>query len=375
MSLSAAQARLLRRPYTEVRRVQEQQPVEAKNALHGNVYARQKPEKHIPCHADHFRRLWRAERPHRVDEGGGGNARREQRRASRRIRPAAGNSSHAEMLEPKVASEFRDVARPIDQCAVVLKGGKPKARPLGRDDPDAQTPRRLVHQPEHEPRSGRSMETEDREPTLRAIFRVAQFPAVGQDDVTVFGGGGIACRTEPVDRRVHVKHFLPDVEWGARLDICLPPPMLAHRRRDRTANDVTGRTQDGRLPSRYMDPFQAFRGEVDRLFDDFPGGLPTFSNLRQTFPTEQTLTPALDVKETEKELDVRTSTWPASQRQTSNDDPDGVLTIGARKRASRRGALRQGRAERHATEAPGAGESGKEDRDQEQLRPAKLPRP
>ena len=64
------------------------------------------------------------------------------------------------------------------------------------------------------------------------------------------------------------------------------------------ANDVTGRTQDGRLPSRYMDPFQAFRGEVDRLFDDFLGGLPTFSNLR--VPTERTLTPAWDVKETEK---------------------------------------------------------------------------
>ena len=55
------------------------------------------------------------------------------------------------------------------------------------------------------------------------------------------------------------------------------------------ANDVTGRTQDGRLPSRYMDPFQAFRGEMDRLFDDFLGGLPTLSNLRQTFPTEQLL--------------------------------------------------------------------------------------
>jgi HSP20 family protein len=55
-----------------------------------------------------------------------------------------------------------------------------------------------------------------------------------------------------------------------------------------------------------MDPFQAFRGEMDRLFDDFLGGeLPTFSNLRQSFPAAQVLTPALDVKETEKELVVK----------------------------------------------------------------------
>lgn len=53
-----------------------------------------------------------------------------------------------------------------------------------------------------------------------------------------------------------------------------------------------------------MNPFQAFRGEMDRLFDDFPGGMPTFPNLRQSSVAAQALTPALDVKETEKELVV-----------------------------------------------------------------------
>ena len=55
------------------------------------------------------------------------------------------------------------------------------------------------------------------------------------------------------------------------------------------ANDVTGKGQDGRLPSRYMDPFQSFRGEMDRLFDDFLGGLPTPSNLRQSLPADKLL--------------------------------------------------------------------------------------
>src|SRR5208337_3506031 len=102
------------------------------------------------------------------------------------------------------------------------------------------------------------------------------------------------------------------------------------------ADDVTGKGQGGRLPSRYMDPFQAFRGEVDRLFDDFPGGLPTFSNLRQTFPTEQTLTPALDVKETEKELVVKAGLPGIDEKDLQLTIQDGVLTVRGEKKSERK---------------------------------------
>ena len=63
------------------------------------------------------------------------------------------------------------------------------------------------------------------------------------------------------------------------------------------------------------------------LFDDFPGGLPTLSNLRQTFPTEQTLTPALDAKETEKEAAVKAGPPGLDAKDLQLTIQDGVLTM------------------------------------------------
>ncbi len=102
------------------------------------------------------------------------------------------------------------------------------------------------------------------------------------------------------------------------------------------ADDVTGKGQGGRLPSRYMDPFQAFRGEMDRLFDDFLGGLPTLSNLRQTFPAAQVLTPALDVKETEKELVVKADLPGIDEKDVYLTIQDGILTMRGEKKGERK---------------------------------------
>ncbi len=106
------------------------------------------------------------------------------------------------------------------------------------------------------------------------------------------------------------------------------------------ADDVTGKGQGGRLPSRYMDPFQAFRGEMDRLFDDFLGGLPTFSNLRQSFPAAQVLTPALDVKETEKELVVKADLPGIDEKDVQLTIQDGVLTMRGEKKSERKDSAR-----------------------------------
>jgi HSP20 family protein len=46
------------------------------------------------------------------------------------------------------------------------------------------------------------------------------------------------------------------------------------------ADDVTSKGQGGRLPSRYQDPFQSFRTDMDRLFDSFLGGAPSLTSLR-----------------------------------------------------------------------------------------------
>ena len=102
------------------------------------------------------------------------------------------------------------------------------------------------------------------------------------------------------------------------------------------ADDVTGKGQGGRLPSRYMDPFQAFRGEVDRLFDDFLGGMPTFPSLRQSSVAAQVLTPALDVKETEKELVVTADLPGIDEKDVNLTLQDGVLTMRGEKKSERK---------------------------------------
>jgi HSP20 family protein len=101
------------------------------------------------------------------------------------------------------------------------------------------------------------------------------------------------------------------------------------------ADDVTGKAQGGRLPSRYLDPFQTFRSEMDRLFDDFLGGLPTFSNLRHSFPAAQVLTPALDVKETEKELVVKADLPGIDEKDLHLTLQNGVLTMQGEKKSER----------------------------------------
>ena len=40
----------------------------------------------------------------------------------------------------------------------------------------------------------------------------------------------------------------------------------------------TERSGRGEIAPRYSDPFGALRSEMDRLFDSFMGGLPTFSS-------------------------------------------------------------------------------------------------
>ena len=75
---------------------------------------------------------------------------------------------------------------------------------------------------------------------------------------------------------------------------------------------------------------------MDRLFDDFLGGLPTLSNLRQTFPAAQGLTPALDVKETEKELVVKADLPGIDEKDIQLTIQDGVLTMRGEKKSERK---------------------------------------
>jgi HSP20 family protein len=99
------------------------------------------------------------------------------------------------------------------------------------------------------------------------------------------------------------------------------------------ADDVTSKGQGGRLPSRYQDPFQSFRTEMDRLFDSFLGGMPSLASLRQGFPSTQVITPTLDVKENEKEIVVKADLPGMDEKDINLTVHNGVLSLRGEKKS------------------------------------------
>jgi HSP20 family protein len=102
------------------------------------------------------------------------------------------------------------------------------------------------------------------------------------------------------------------------------------------ADDVTGKGQGGRLPSRNTDQFHSFRTEMDRLFDSFFGGLPALTSLRRSLPAGEGLTPAWDVKETEKELVVKADLPGIDEKDIQLTIQDGVLSLRGEKKSERK---------------------------------------
>ncbi len=99
------------------------------------------------------------------------------------------------------------------------------------------------------------------------------------------------------------------------------------------ADDLTSKGQSGRLPSRLQDPFQSFRTEIDRLFDNFLG-LPSLTGLHQGFPSApQMMTPTLDVKENEKEIVVKADLPGMDEKDINLTIHNGVLSLRGEKKS------------------------------------------
>ena len=98
------------------------------------------------------------------------------------------------------------------------------------------------------------------------------------------------------------------------------------------ADDVTSKGQSGRVPTRYQDPFQSFRTEMDRLFDSFLGGMPSLTGFRQGF-TEAQMTPTLDVKENEKEIIVKADLPGMVEKDINLTIHNGVLSLRGEKKS------------------------------------------
>ena len=103
------------------------------------------------------------------------------------------------------------------------------------------------------------------------------------------------------------------------------------------ADDVTSKGQGGRLPSRYQDPFQSFRSEMDRLFDSFLGRAPSLTSLRQGFSGAQIMTPTLDVKENEKEIVVKADLPGMDEKDINLTIHNGVLSLRGEKKSEHTG--------------------------------------
>jgi HSP20 family protein len=93
------------------------------------------------------------------------------------------------------------------------------------------------------------------------------------------------------------------------------------------------RSSRGEVAPRYSDPFGALRSEMDRLFDSFMGGLPTFPSMFGPSGARGFgLTPSMDVKETDKEITIEAELPGLDEEDVSLTIQNGVLTIEGEKK-------------------------------------------
>jgi HSP20 family protein len=78
-----------------------------------------------------------------------------------------------------------------------------------------------------------------------------------------------------------------------------------------------------------LDPFLSLRREIDRMFDDFRSG---FGRFWPELPSSLTLTPTMDVTETEKEYEVKAELPGLEEKDVGMTLSDGVLTIRGEKK-------------------------------------------
>jgi HSP20 family protein len=91
--------------------------------------------------------------------------------------------------------------------------------------------------------------------------------------------------------------------------------------------------QSRQVAPRYSDPFSMLRSEMDRLFDSFIGGLPTFPSMFGPSGSRVFgLTPSLDVKETDKDIVVEAELPGLEDKDISLTMQNGMLTITGEKR-------------------------------------------
>jgi len=86
-----------------------------------------------------------------------------------------------------------------------------------------------------------------------------------------------------------------------------------------------GRNRD--IARREFSPFTSLQREIDRVFDDFTRGFPTFGS--------HELMPSIDVTETDKEIEVTAELPGLEEKDVEINLADNVLTIRGEKKADK----------------------------------------
>ena len=77
-------------------------------------------------------------------------------------------------------------------------------------------------------------------------------------------------------------------------------------------------------------PFMSLQREIDRLFDDFSRGFPSFTDSGAT-----ALMPSMDVTETDKEIEISAELPGLEEKDVQVNVADNLLTIRGEKRAEK----------------------------------------
>ncbi len=100
------------------------------------------------------------------------------------------------------------------------------------------------------------------------------------------------------------------------------------------ADNLAKRNEPHMPATRFGDPFNMLRTEMDRVFDSFMGGgFPSLSGLRNPPAAgEAMLTPQMDVKENAKAITVETELPGMDEKDINVTIQDGLLTIRGEKK-------------------------------------------
>ncbi len=95
----------------------------------------------------------------------------------------------------------------------------------------------------------------------------------------------------------------------------------------------TGR--DRKMASPEVGPFETLQREIDRVFDEFTRGFPSFTLPAMGLAGVPDLTPRMDVSETDKEFEVTAELPGLEEKDVQVNVADGVLTIRGEKKAEK----------------------------------------